>query len=183
MDAIFSTATTLNGFLADEHNSLDWLFEVDASELPEHADFLATIGALAMGATTYEWLLDNQQLIENPEIWTHYYGDMPVFVFTHRVLPVPAGANIRFVEGDPAGHVEAFEAAVAGKRLWVMGGGDLVGQFADAGLITEFKLSIAPVTLAAGAPLLPRSIGADRLTLTDVQRYGQFVELTYRLAR
>ena len=50
-----------------------------------------------------------------------------------------------------------------------MGGGDLVGQFADAGLLDQIIATVAPVTLGAGAPLLPRDIRSDRLTLESVQ--------------
>src|SRR3712207_7879069 len=52
-----------------------------------------------------------------------------------------------------------FRSAAAGDRnVWVVGGGDLAGQFADVGLLDELIVSIAPVTLGAGAPLLPRRI-------------------------
>ena len=64
-------------------------------------------------------------------------------------------------------------AAAAGNRnLWIVGGGDLAGQFADAGLLDEVIVSIAPVTLGAGAPLLPRRI---ELRLDETDRNGDFV--------
>ena len=63
--------------------------------------------------------------------------------------------------------------------MWLMGGGDLVGQFDDAGLLDRVVVSIAPVTLGAGAPLLPRDIRSDRLRLTAVKQAGQFAELHY----
>ena len=54
----------------------------------------------------------------------------------------------------------------AGERdVWVVGGGDLAGQFADAGLLDEIRVSFAPATLPSGKPLLPRTLGADRLEL------------------
>ena len=63
----------------------------------------------------------------------------------------------------------------------LVGGGEVVGQFADVGLLDEIRLSIAPVTLGAGAPLLPRRLLASDLTLVDVERQGQFVAATYRV--
>ncbi len=56
-------------------------------------------------------------------------------------------------------------AAAGDRDIWLMGGGDLVGQFDDAGLLDHITATIAPVTLGAGAPLLPRDIRSDRLTL------------------
>ncbi|MGH3656707.1 MAG: dihydrofolate reductase family protein, partial [Micromonosporaceae bacterium] len=58
-------------------------------------------------------------------------------------------------------------------------GGDLVGQFADQGLLDEIQLTLTPVTLGAGAPLLPRRLLSSRLRLVDVERADQAVQLTY----
>jgi dihydrofolate reductase len=181
MATIYNTATTLDGFLATPDNSLDWLFEVPGADEAESgvADFLAGVGAMAMGSTTYEWVVNHESLVEHPENWTAWYADRPTWVFTHRDLPVVDGADIRFTQAPVVeAHVEMVEAA-GDKDIWLMGGGDLVGQFADAGLLDRITATIAPVTLGAGAPLLPRVILASRLTLTTVERRGQFAELTY----
>ncbi len=70
-------------------------------------------------------------------------------------------------------------AAAAGDRdLWMIGGGDLAGQFADAGLLDELIVSFAPVTIGAGAPLLPRHV---ELELTDLARNREFAIATYRV--
>jgi len=71
--------------------------------------------------------------------------------------------------------------AARGKNVWLTGGGDLVGTFADHGLLDEVILGVAPVTLGAGAPLLPRRLLSARLNLIDVERVGQFAYLTYAL--
>ena len=180
----YYTATTLDGFIADEQNSLDWLFEVDRGGGDGgFGAFFGEVGAMVMGATTYEWVLDHDDLLENPEPWFRFYGETPCWVFTHRDLdPVP-GAQIRFVEGEVASvHDEASRAA-GGKNIWLVGGGDLVGQFADHGLLDEILVGIAPVTLGGGAPLLPRRLTSSDLELVDVSRTGQFARLTYRVRR
>ena len=181
MATIYNTATTLDGFLATPGNSLEWLFAVPGSDEAESGvvDFLAGIGAMAMGSTTYEWVVDHESLVEKPENWTVWYADRPTWVFTHRKLPVVKGANIRFTQAPVAEVHAEMVAAVGGKDIWLMGGGDLVGQFADAGLLDRITATIAPVTLGAGAPLLPREILADRLSLLSVEQRGQFAELTY----
>lgn len=91
---VFSTATTFNGFIADREHSLQWLFDVESSELGIE-NRLDTSGALVMGRSTYEWLLEHESLLEQPEKWLGFYGRTPVFVFTHRALTRPDGADVR----------------------------------------------------------------------------------------
>ena len=66
--------------------------------------------------------------------------------------------------------------AAAGKDLWVVGGGDLVGQFADAGLMDQVIVQIAPVTLGAGRPLLPRRLD---LKLVEMEQNAAFIAARY----
>ena len=120
-------------------------------------------------------------MVEHPEKWQDFHGGKPTFVFTTRQLPVPAGADVRFVCGAVSGALPAIRDAAAGGDIWVVGGGDLAGQFLDAGALDEIRLSIAPVALSAGAPLLPRDIGADRLRLVSASAFGQFARLAYAI--
>ena len=64
--------------------------------------------------------------------------------------------------------------------MWLVGGGDLVGQFADLGLLDEILVTFAPVTLGAGAPLLPRRL---ELRLEETGRNGDFVGARYSVVR
>ncbi|AGL13812.1 dihydrofolate reductase family protein [Actinoplanes sp. N902-109] len=179
----YYTATSIDGFIADQDNSLDWLFEADDDSSDENpfASFFAGVGAFAMGATTYEWVLEHEDLLGEPLKWKNYYGDTPAWVFTHRSLPPIPGADLTFVEGDVRPVHEAMTAAAGGKNLWVVGGGDLAGAFADAGLLDELILGVAPVTLGAGAPLLPRRLTSARLRLAGLRQVGRFAYLTYEL--
>ena len=176
---VYNTATTLNGYIADEDNSLSWLFVVPSADQAESAfsTFLAGVGALVMGSTTYEWLLDHENLIDHPEKW--FYPDIVSFVLSSRSLPQIAGADIRFRRGDVGALWAEVSQAAGSADIWIVGGGDLVGQFADAGHLDEIRVSVAPVTLASGKPLLPRRIESDRMTLEAVAKTGQFAELVY----
>ena len=180
---IFDTAATLNGWIADEDASLAWLFAVPGAD--EAAASLVPAGAAVLfeGSTTYTWVLEHEGLLANPEKWAAFYGTKPTFVFTTRELPVPEGADVRFVSGAIADAFEAIQDAAAGGDVWVMGGGDLAGQFLDAGLLDEIAVSIAPATLPGGAPLLPRAIGPDRLELVSASAVGQFARLVYAVRR
>jgi dihydrofolate reductase len=179
----YYTATTLDGYIADENHSLDWLFEVDRDVAGEDSfgAFFRDVGAMAMGATTYEWVVEHEGLLEEPGKWRGYYGETPCWVFAHRRLPEVAGAEIFFVAGDVGPVHEEMARAAGGKNIWLVGGGDLVGQFADRGLLDEILLSVAPVTLGRGAPLLPRRLTASQLELVGVSRDRQFARLRYRM--
>ena len=175
----YYTATTLDGFIADPDNSLDWLFTREREEdgLLNYGEFVGRVGALAMGATTYEWLLEHQRADEDPAQWPY---DVPCWVFTHRRLPVVPGARIELASGDVAPVHDAMVAAAGGRNVWIVGGGDLAGQFTDAGLLDEVIVSIAPVTLGAGAPLLPRRV---ELRLEELGRNGDFVAARFSVVR
>ena len=181
MTTQYYTATSIDGYLADEDNSLDWLFQFgDVEGMDDvYARFIKEVGAIAMGSTTYEWVVEHENLLEDLEKWPY---DVPTWVFSTRELPVVEGADIRFVEGDVVPvHAEMVNAADGG-NVWLVGGGDLVGQFHDHGLVDELVLTVAPVTLASGPPLLPREITSPPLKLVDVQQYGDvFAVLTYEV--
>ena len=168
----YYTATTLDGFIADPNHSLEWLFtrEQDRAGPMNYAEFIAGVGALAMGSTTYEWILDHEFKDKDPSEWKWPY-EIPCWVFTHRELPVVPDARIEFTSADVAGVHEQMVAAAGDRNVWIVGGGDLVGQFADAGLLDEVIVYIAPVTLGAGAPLLPRRL---ELRLDELERNGDF---------
>ena len=71
----YYTATTLDGFIADEQNSLDWLFGVDRGGGDGGwSDFYAGVGAMSMGATTYRWVVDHEDLCEDPELTLLDFG-------------------------------------------------------------------------------------------------------------
>lgn len=169
---IYYTATTLDGFLADENDSLDWLFEQqhDDDGPGGYQEFIDGIGAMAMGATTYVWI--GEHLARTGEDWAY---DIPCWVFTHRALE-PLGDGITFVSGDVQQPHAAMAEAAAGRDVWLVGGGALAADFAEAGLLDEVRLSIAPVTLGAGRPLFPRPFD---LRLETHDRNGAFLVATY----
>lgn len=174
---IYFVASTLDGFIADQHDSLDWLLKQDIDEHGpmNYQAFIAEVGAVVMGASTYEWVVKHQTAAG--EGWMY---SQPSWVFTHRDLAAMDGADIRFTSAPvTAVHAEAVEAA-NGKDIFLVGGGDLVGQFADAGLLDEVMVSVAPVTLGAGAPLLPRRLD---LRLRETARNRAFMTARYDVVR
>ncbi len=177
----YYTATTLDGFIADPDNSLDWLFTRKREDdgLLNYGEFIAEIGAMAMGSTTYEWLLDQELAGKDPDERKWPY-DIPCWVFTHRQLQAVPGSGVEFTSAHVATVHQEMVGAAEGRNVWIVGGGDLAGQFADAGLLDEVIVSIAPVTLGAGAPLLPRRI---ELRLDELGRNGDFASARFSVVR
>lgn len=179
----YYTATSLDGFLATEDDSLAWLTPLGDLSTSSYPAFIAEIGALAMGSATYEWILGHGEEV-TAEAGSPWPYTQPVWVFTHRLLPSVAGADVRFVSGD-VGPVHAEMRAAAGDRnVWIVGGGDLAGQFFDAGLLDEMIVQVGSVTLGRGKPLFPRRTSYPTLRLTSVQPMGEgMVELRYTVDR
>jgi dihydrofolate reductase len=174
----YFTASSVDGFIADPEHSLSWLLTRarDPAGPMAYERFIEAVGALVMGATTYRWILEHDVRGEGAPSWPY---DVPCWVFTHRDLPVVAG-DVRFARGPVSPVHEEMVSAAAGRNVWVVGGGDLAGQFADAGLLQEVWVQYAPVTLGSGAPLLPRRL---ELSLEEVVRNADFACARYSVAR
>ncbi len=185
----YYVAQSLDGWIAERDGGLGWLTGyggeaaegVSASaagpmeEGGAYHEFYAGIGALAMGSATYEFVLDYGG-------WP--YEGRPTWVFTSRSLPVPAGADVRFADGDVAEVHAEMLAAVGERNLWVVGGGNLASQFADAGLLDELLVTIVPVVLGDGLPTFARRLEGRQLRLKGTRAFGNgMTELRYELVR
>jgi dihydrofolate reductase len=183
MKTQYYTATSLDGFIATEDDSLDWLFPLDNLNDSSYSEFIAEVGALAMGSATYEWMVRNadQVAAETGSSWPY---TQPVWVFTSRSLPVIEGADVRFVKGDVRQVHPEMRAAAEGKNIWIVGGGDLAGQFHDAELLDELIVQIVSVTLGRGKQLFPRRVLSPTLRLMSVRQIGTgMAELRYEVGK
>jgi dihydrofolate reductase len=173
---VFYTGASLDGFLADDNDSLDWLVSQDIDEAGpmNYKEFIDGIGAIVMGATTYQWIVDNH--ISKGEKW---FYSQPSFLFTHREIE-PVDPTIQLVSGSPADLRETLDKAAEGKDVWVVGGGDLAAQFADAGMLDEIVVSFAPVFLGSGRPLFTKRYD---LELIEHDRNRAFLCAKYSVKR
>jgi dihydrofolate reductase len=149
MATVYYTASSLDGFIVDQHDSLSWLLarDIDPRGRFGYEAFLETAGALVMGAKTYEWIVANQ-----PGAWMY---KQPTWVLTHRREIVVPGHPVTLFDGDVDElHTETI-AAAGNQHVWIVGGGQAAQQFVAKGLVDEMIVSYAPCTLGAGAPLLP----------------------------
>jgi len=183
MKTQYYTAASLDGFIATADDSLEWLFPLGDINETSYPQFIKDVGALAMGSATYEWMLRHviKPVSATPGEWPY---QQPTWVFSKRELPRVRGADIRFVKGDVRPVHDQMRVAAKGMNLWLVGGGELVGQFYDAGLLDELIVQVGSVTLGSGKPLLPRQIISPSLKLVSAKRFGEgFAELRYEVRR
>jgi len=182
-------AATLDGYIADPDDGIDWLTGYEGSYEGEAAAaspmgegggyerFYEEVGALVSGSATYEWVLDHYS-----DPWP--YLDKPWWVLSSREQAIPAGdgIDVRVREGEVAGLHEQMIAAAGGRNLWVLGGGGVASQLAEAGLLDEVLLTVVPVVLGQGKPLFEDPLPAP-MELFGADAFGNgMVELRYRVA-
>jgi dihydrofolate reductase len=168
----YFVAASLDGYIADDAEQLDWLYQFSDVEgkSGRYERFFADVGAIAMGARSYEFILRHE-----PE-WA--YGDRPTWVFTRRELPRHDGADLRFTAADVREvHPQLVEAA-GGRNVWILGGAQLATQFVEADLVDELWLGVVPALVGSGTRLLHAQAYAP-WTLADVERYGDVLALRY----
>jgi dihydrofolate reductase len=183
MKTQYFTATSLDGFIATEDDSIDWLFPLGDLNKSSYPEFIASVGALAMGSTTYEWMVRNAEKVV-AEVGSPWPYTQPTWIFSSRTLPLIEGANLHFVKGDVRDIHAEMRIAAGGKNIWIVGGGDLAGQFYDAGLLNELIIQIGSVTLGKGKPLFPRQVLSPNLCLMSVQQIGRgMAELRYEVRK
>lgn len=183
MKVQYFAASSLDGFIATENDSLEWLFTLGELDNSSYPSFIKNIGALVMGSATYEWILNNAEEVaaETGSSWPY---TQPAWVFSSRELPLIEGANIHFVQGDITPVYAEIQSIIGDKNIWIVGGGELAGQFYDANLLDELIIQIGSVTLVQGKPLFPRRVFAPTLKLISVHQMGEgMVELHYTVDR
>ena len=172
----YYVASSIDGFIAAPGDDLEWLLQFGMDEFQPHFDrFIADVGAIVMGSSSYEFIL-----AEGDDAWA--YGSIPTWVLTTRRLPTVPAADIRFVSGEVGSVVADARGAAGARNVWVVGGGATAAQVADAGLLDELHLTVMPVLLGKGTPLLPvaSTLGPLRLVRSTPFPSGA-IELVYAL--
>lgn len=174
MATVYFTASSLDGYIVDEADSLDWLTSraIDPDGPFSYEKFIESVGALVMGSATYEWLVRNQ-----PGAWMY---EQPSWVMTHRPHIIAEEHPVRTFEGDARQLHPTLTADAAGKDVWVVGGGEVAAQFAAAGLIDEMIVTYTPCSLGGGSGVLPIR---SEWTLADAGVNGDFVCARWRKAQ
>lgn len=186
-------AASLDGYIAESDDTLAWLFNYKGryqgdgvepgpmSEGGSYERFYEGVGALISGAITYEFVLGH--LAEGSE-WP--YGGKPYWVLSSRDLPVPEGegVDVRIENAKVTDLRDQMISAAGDRNLWVVGGGNVASQFADAGLLDEVLVTVVPVVLGAGKPLFDNRLPGGPMELLGTRVFDTgMVELRYRVRR
>jgi dihydrofolate reductase len=186
---VYYAAMSLDGFIAEADDNLDWLTGFQAVPPGEgveavpggYDEFYAEIGALVGGSRTYEWVLDHLDLAGGGS-WP--YAGKPCWILSSRDLPVPEGAEVTIARGPVADLYDEMVAAAGDRRLWVLGGGNIASQFAEAGLLDDVWVTVVPVVLGTGRPLFDRRVPGPPMRLTaSLPRPSGMIELRFAIRR
>lgn len=166
-------AESLDGYIATEDDSLDWLFKVEGEGDAGYTEFMETIDTVIMGRRTYEWVME----MEKGE---YPYPGLKSYILSRTVSADASSGEIEFIAPEIPAFAEMLKS-MPGKDIWVIGGSQVLSSFMEAGLVDEFIISIAPVTIGKGIPLFQKSDIATEFKLIDVKRYGEFAQLHYAM--
>lgn len=166
-EIIVYVAVSLDGYIAAEDGTVGFLDRFGSDEYG-FAAFLETVGGVVMGSATYEKVLEVG--------WP--YEDIPGLVLTSRDLDTAEGGAIVFSDDDTGDAIRAF-AETTDLRVWIVGGGEVIMDALEEGLVDTMELYVMPVALGSGIPLFPRPYDGP-LRLTDTTPYSTgAVKLAY----
>ncbi|GGA37755.1 dihydrofolate reductase family protein [Paenibacillus physcomitrellae] len=174
-EVVLYVAISLDGYLAREDGSVDWLDQVEGDGGDNgYSEFYRTIGSLVMGRSTYEVVL---QLSEE-----FLYAGKPVYVFTSGAEGITPNEHVVFTDESLEVVTERLKAVSEGD-IWLVGGGKLVKGYLEADLIDRVELAVIPEVLGAGIPLFPKGVPGTKFRLTGIRQLGQIAMLSYRTIR
>lgn len=170
---ILYIAASLDGYIATEDDSLEWLFRVEGEGDNGYGAFYDTVDTVLMGRRTYDWVMEHEQ-------GRFPYPGKECYVFSRG--RAGSDGHVTYISEDAAALIARLQAQ-EGKKIWMVGGGQSLLDFLRAGLVDEIALNIAPVLLGRGIPLFPKGEYNMDLQLMDIRRHGQFAELLYEVKR
>ncbi|MGP4107918.1 dihydrofolate reductase family protein [Virgibacillus sp. L01] len=169
---VFYGAISVDGYLAREDHSLDWLLGTEGEEDIGYSDFFSTIDIVIMGRKTYEQIMFNV-----PDNGFPYKG-RECYVFSRSLTG--SDDNVEYVNGDIVNFTKSLKEK-SGKRIWIVGGGEVLYPLLRERLVDEFFIQIAPTIIGRGIPLFLPSERENKLKLLGVTHCKQFAELHYEL--
>nr|WP_246569955.1 dihydrofolate reductase family protein [Lentibacillus saliphilus] len=162
-------AQSLDGYIATKEESLDWLMTVEGEGDNGYGAFYETVDTVVMGRKTYDWVMS--------ETNGYYpYPGKQGYVWTSQ--KDRQSDDVVFTDEAISTFFERLKSET-GKDIWIVGGGNLIAQCLEAGVIDEMIVTVAPVLLGDGIPLFPQGAYASKWTLAGTKTYRQFIELAY----
>ena len=160
-------ATSLDGYVAREDGSIDWLPESSESS---YDAFYKSIDTVIMGKTTYDQVLTFGE---------YPYKDKKSFVFTR--TSKNNDGNVEFVSDIEKFVKDGFPGT--GKNIWLVGGSKIIASFLKMGVVDEIIITVIPVLLGKGVPLFQNIENETKLELVKTEQYDQLVDLHYKVSK
>lgn len=165
---VYYVAASLDGYIADDHGSVDWLPDADPDQDFGYADFIKDIDALLIGRRTFDQVLTFGD-------WP--YAGLPTRVWTRRPLENPPELVVP-VAGSPSEVTAALDFE-GFRKVWLVGGAALAETLRREGLINEWIITMIPLTLGSGIPLFGGA--QEAMSITSVETFpGAILQLHLR---
>ena len=161
-------ASSLDGYVARENGDIDWLPELAESG---YDAFYKSVDTVIMGKTTYDQVLTFGE---------YPYKDKKSFVFTSNTTQ-SRDENADFVSDVEKFVKDGFPGA--GENIWLVGGTQIISSFLKHGAIDEIIISLIPVLLGKGIPLFKNIENETKLEFLKTEKYGQLVDLYYKVLK
>jgi dihydrofolate reductase len=141
---IVNAGTSADGFIARPDGDIDWLTSrPKPAGFYDMGKFTASIDTKILGRKSFEKSL---------ALGATFDGRTRTCVITSRP-PARAVPGVEFVSEPVASFAEQLRAS-PGRNIWLMGGGGVIASFLDAGAIDEFIITVIPVLIGEGIPLI-----------------------------
>ena len=158
---------SLDGYIATKDDSLEWLLNTQGCGDNGFGEFYDTVDTIIMGRRTYDWIMEQ----ENGQF--PYIGK-ECYVYTTK--PTANTEYVKFTSQSPENLIVGLKKE--GKKIWIVGGSQIIDLVRRKNLIDEYILSIAPVILGDGIPLFCEGERTD-LVFDKARTFGQFLEVSY----
>jgi dihydrofolate reductase len=167
-------ATSLDGFIARENGSIDWLTKYENNPETDYgySEFYASIGKVLMGRKTYEQALGFGE-------WP--YREKKSYVFTRQKESIRRENNVEFISEDIGEFVRQLKGNTE-EDIWLVGGSQIIKVFFEENLVQDLIVFVVPIILGSGIPLFDH-IGKEIGFRTGrVERYENgLVKLEYEV--
>jgi dihydrofolate reductase len=172
-NVIVHIGTSADGYIARPDGDLEWLTSRPKPEgFYGMGAFMKLIDTKLLGRKTYEW---------SRQMGAKFESKDRTFVFSRHPPPADAPPGVEFVN-EPIGAFVSRLREQSGKDIWLMGGGELIASFLDEQAIDEFVVTMTPVFIGDGIPLIARRYRHVNLDLQSVERFEDgVVQLHYRV--
>ncbi|MCK8060337.1 MULTISPECIES: dihydrofolate reductase family protein [unclassified Fusibacter] len=170
---ILFIATSLDGYIATEKDSLEWLFKIEGEGDNGYSEFYNTVDTILMGRRTYDWIMDMEK-------GNFPYKNKKCYVFSKSTCE--KNEHVEFINSDIVEFTNRIKES-EGQNIWIVGGGNLLQFFIKERLVDEFIITIAPTIIGRGIPLFKEFDFETELKLKGMRQFNQFAELHYELKK